>query len=176
MRAYDPEGMEQARAILENVTYAEHAYACMSGADALVIVTEWDEFRALDLARVKALLRPADPCRPAQHLSAPGHGKARIHLRWRRPRWCAGRTDQSFMRTERLTRHLQSTPRTADGTSRTEGAHACLNFQTRRYRSGIRRSAHGRIGVLLLNLGTPDGTGLLADAPLSQGVSRPITA
>jgi UDP-glucose/GDP-mannose dehydrogenase family, UDP binding domain len=57
VRAYDPEGMKQARAVLENVTYAEHAYACMDGADALVIATEWDEFRALDLARVRSLLK-----------------------------------------------------------------------------------------------------------------------
>jgi len=55
--AYDPEGMKQARAVLEHVTYADHAYTCMEGADALVIATEWDEFRALDLARVKALLK-----------------------------------------------------------------------------------------------------------------------
>src|SRR5262245_12521384 len=57
VRAYDPEGMKQARAVLDNVTYADHAYACMEGADALVIATEWDEFRALDLARVKVLLK-----------------------------------------------------------------------------------------------------------------------
>ena len=57
VRAYDPEGMKQARAVLENVAYAEHAYACIEGADALVIVTEWDEFRALDLDRVKSLLK-----------------------------------------------------------------------------------------------------------------------
>jgi len=57
VRAYDPEGMKQARAVLENVAYAEHAYACMEGADALVMATKWDEFRALDLARVKALLK-----------------------------------------------------------------------------------------------------------------------
>jgi UDPglucose 6-dehydrogenase len=56
VRAYDPEGMLTARRVLENVAYAEHAYACMEGADALVIATEWDEFRALDLARVKSLL------------------------------------------------------------------------------------------------------------------------
>ena len=57
VRAYDPEGMKQARAGLENVEYAEHAYACIDGADALVIVTEWDAFRALDLDRVKSLLK-----------------------------------------------------------------------------------------------------------------------
>jgi UDPglucose 6-dehydrogenase len=57
VRAYDPEGMRAARRVLENVAYAEHAYTCMDGADALVIATEWDEFRALDLARVKSLLK-----------------------------------------------------------------------------------------------------------------------
>jgi UDPglucose 6-dehydrogenase len=57
VRAYDPEGMRAARGVLANVAYAEHAYACMEGADALVIATEWDEFRALDLGRVKSLLK-----------------------------------------------------------------------------------------------------------------------
>jgi UDPglucose 6-dehydrogenase len=51
--AYDPEGMEQARAMLTNVSYAGNAYACAEGADALVIVTEWEQFRALDLERIK---------------------------------------------------------------------------------------------------------------------------
>ena len=54
--AYDPEGMEQARPLLQGVAYAEDAYACAEGADALVIVTEWNAFRALDLARLKALM------------------------------------------------------------------------------------------------------------------------
>jgi UDPglucose 6-dehydrogenase len=57
VRAYDPEGMEQAKAVLEGVEYAPDAYACARGADALVIVTEWDLFRALDLTRLKAALR-----------------------------------------------------------------------------------------------------------------------
>jgi UDPglucose 6-dehydrogenase len=57
VRAYDPEGMKQARAVLDDVEYADNAYACIDGADALAIVTEWDAFRALDLERVKALLR-----------------------------------------------------------------------------------------------------------------------
>ena len=56
IRAYDPEGMEQAKKVLENVTYCTSSYETMEGADALVIVTEWDAFRALDLDRVKALL------------------------------------------------------------------------------------------------------------------------
>ncbi|MGN7125737.1 UDP-glucose dehydrogenase family protein [Methylorubrum thiocyanatum] len=54
--AYDPEGMEQARPLLQGVDYAEDAYACAEGADALVIVTEWNAFRALDLARLKATM------------------------------------------------------------------------------------------------------------------------
>jgi UDPglucose 6-dehydrogenase len=56
VRAYDPEGMEQAKAVLSDVEYAQDAYACARGADALVIVTEWDIFRALDLGRLKAAL------------------------------------------------------------------------------------------------------------------------
>jgi UDPglucose 6-dehydrogenase len=57
IRAYDPKSMDQARLVLENVAYFDSPYAAMEGADILVIVTEWDEFRALDLARVKSLLR-----------------------------------------------------------------------------------------------------------------------
>ena len=55
--AYDPEGMEQARPLLPDVRMAEDPYAAIEGADAVVIVTEWDAFRALDLAKVKALAR-----------------------------------------------------------------------------------------------------------------------
>ncbi|MHB2166873.1 UDP-glucose dehydrogenase family protein [Alsobacter sp. R-9] len=57
IRAYDPEGMEAARAMLGGVDYAPNAYACVEGADALVIVTEWDAFRALDLGRVHGLMK-----------------------------------------------------------------------------------------------------------------------
>ena len=53
VRAYDPEGMEQARHELPDITYCEDSYAVAKGADALVIVTEWREFRALDLKRLK---------------------------------------------------------------------------------------------------------------------------
>ncbi|AOH84219.1 UDP-glucose 6-dehydrogenase [Sphingomonas panacis] len=56
VRAYDPEGMEQAKRVLSEVDYCGNAYETMEGADALVIVTEWDAFRALDLERVKGLL------------------------------------------------------------------------------------------------------------------------
>src|SRR4029079_18215744 len=56
VRAYDPAGMEQARKVLENVTYCENAYDCAKDADALVIVTEWEQFRALDLRRLKTVM------------------------------------------------------------------------------------------------------------------------
>ncbi len=56
VRAYDPEGMEQAKLVLNDVDYCNNAYETMEGASALVIVTEWDAFRALDLPRVKSLL------------------------------------------------------------------------------------------------------------------------
>ncbi|TAI64137.1 UDP-glucose/GDP-mannose dehydrogenase family protein [Bradyrhizobium sp. Leo170] len=53
IRAYDPEGIEQARSELSNVTYCDGPYSCAEGADALVIVTEWEQFRALDLDGLK---------------------------------------------------------------------------------------------------------------------------
>jgi UDPglucose 6-dehydrogenase len=57
VRAYDPIGMDEAKKLLKDVVWCESAYATMEGADALAIVTEWNEFRALDLARVKSLLK-----------------------------------------------------------------------------------------------------------------------
>lgn len=57
VRAYDPEGMDEARSLLDGVTWCEDAYEAMDGADALVIITEWNEFRLLDLDRVKSLLK-----------------------------------------------------------------------------------------------------------------------
>ena len=56
VRAYDPAGMNEARQLFEGVDYAEGPYQALDGADAVVLLTEWDEFRALDLKRVKALL------------------------------------------------------------------------------------------------------------------------
>jgi UDPglucose 6-dehydrogenase len=53
IKAYDPEGMEQARSELSDVTYCDGPYECAKDADALVIVTEWEQFRALDLAQLK---------------------------------------------------------------------------------------------------------------------------
>ena len=56
IQAFDPEGMEPARQVLQNITYTTGTYETMEGADALVIVTEWDAFRALDLTRVRNML------------------------------------------------------------------------------------------------------------------------
>ncbi len=56
IRAYDPEGMGAAKSLLPDVEYASDPYACAQGADALLIVTEWDIFRALDLGRLKTAL------------------------------------------------------------------------------------------------------------------------
>jgi len=57
VRAFDPVGMEQAKHELPDITYCEDAYACAEGADALVIVTEWVQFRALDLPRLKLAMK-----------------------------------------------------------------------------------------------------------------------
>ena len=54
IRAYDPEGMEQARPLMNGVHFASDAYDAASGTDAVVLVTEWDVFRALDLRRIAA--------------------------------------------------------------------------------------------------------------------------
>jgi len=61
VRAYDPIGMEQAKKVLPELTYCADAYECAKGAEALVIVTEWEEFRALDLDQLKQVMgeRPA---------------------------------------------------------------------------------------------------------------------
>jgi UDPglucose 6-dehydrogenase len=57
IRAFDPEGMKEAEKLLDGVAFCGGAYEAMEGADAVVIVTEWNEFRALDLKRVRTLLR-----------------------------------------------------------------------------------------------------------------------
>jgi UDPglucose 6-dehydrogenase len=56
IRAFDPVGMNQARSVLTDVVYCDDAYDCVDAADALVIVTEWEQFRALDLERIRDLM------------------------------------------------------------------------------------------------------------------------
>ncbi|MBL0931639.1 MAG: UDP-glucose/GDP-mannose dehydrogenase family protein [Alphaproteobacteria bacterium] len=55
--AYDPEGMHEAKSMLPGVELAKDAYSAMEGADCALIITEWNEFRALQLDRVKKLLK-----------------------------------------------------------------------------------------------------------------------
>ena len=55
VQAFDPEGHE-ARAMLPGVAFKDDPYAAVEGADVLVIITEWDQFRALDLDRIKLLM------------------------------------------------------------------------------------------------------------------------
>jgi UDPglucose 6-dehydrogenase len=56
IRAFDPEGIGEAKKLMPDLVYCSDAYQAMEGADALVLLTEWNEFRALDLARVGWLL------------------------------------------------------------------------------------------------------------------------
>jgi len=56
VRVFDPVGMPQAKKVLENVTFCNNAYACAKGAHALVIVTEWEQFRALDLKEMASIM------------------------------------------------------------------------------------------------------------------------
>jgi UDPglucose 6-dehydrogenase len=57
IRAFDPEGMNEAKHMLKDVSFATGPYDCVQNADAVVIITEWDQFRALDLDRIKDALK-----------------------------------------------------------------------------------------------------------------------
>ena len=59
IRAYDPEGTDQAKLVLKDVHYADNAYDAAVGAEVAVLVTEWDAFRALDLDRMKSVMTHA---------------------------------------------------------------------------------------------------------------------
>ncbi|GAB4137966.1 MAG: UDP-glucose/GDP-mannose dehydrogenase family protein [Sphingomonadales bacterium] len=88
VRAFDPEGMREAARDLTDVAFCANAYEAIDGADALAILTEWNEFRALDLGRVKTLLkapifvdlrniyRPADMVAAGFHYSSIGRANA----------------------------------------------------------------------------------------------------
>ena len=56
IRAFDPAGIDEARNLMPELVYCDDAYDAATGADALVLLTEWNEFRALDLARIGRLL------------------------------------------------------------------------------------------------------------------------
>ncbi|MBL4595487.1 MAG: UDP-glucose/GDP-mannose dehydrogenase family protein [Robiginitomaculum sp.] len=57
IRAFDPEAMDEAQLVLSDVQWCADAYECADGADVLVIITEWDQFRALDMGRLQQLMR-----------------------------------------------------------------------------------------------------------------------
>ena len=57
VRAYDPAAVERSRMLLPEVEYLKSAYEVAAGADAIVLITEWNEFRQLDMARIKQLMR-----------------------------------------------------------------------------------------------------------------------
>jgi UDPglucose 6-dehydrogenase len=57
VRAYDPAGLEEARKLLPTVTLCANAYEAAAGADGLVLMTEWNQFRNLDLERIKSSLK-----------------------------------------------------------------------------------------------------------------------
>jgi len=59
IRAYDPEGMEPAKPLVSDVTFCASAYEAAQGASAVAIVTEWDQFRALDFARLREVMETA---------------------------------------------------------------------------------------------------------------------
>ena len=57
IRAFDPEGMDEARKAMPHIEYCRDAYEAMEGADAVVVLTEWNQFRSLDLERARRMLR-----------------------------------------------------------------------------------------------------------------------
>jgi UDPglucose 6-dehydrogenase len=57
VQAYDPVGMAHAKQLLPDVNYCDSAYSCVQGADAMVLVTEWEQLRALDFPRIKAAMK-----------------------------------------------------------------------------------------------------------------------
>ena len=81
VRAYDPVGMEQAKKVLPELTYCDDAYECAKGADALVIVTEWEQFRALDLDRLKQVMADKPAIVDLRNIYLPEEMRAaRLHL------------------------------------------------------------------------------------------------
>jgi UDPglucose 6-dehydrogenase len=75
IKAFDPEGAHEAQAMLPGVEFAEDAYDAAAGADALVIITEWDQFRALDLERIGQAMK-APVMVDLRNIYKPEHMKA----------------------------------------------------------------------------------------------------
>ena len=85
IRALRSRRPEEAQEAFSMSSICKDAYEALDGADGVVILTEWNEFRALDLDRVKALLQDAADGRPAQHLSPGADGRGRLPLCERGP-------------------------------------------------------------------------------------------
>ena len=60
VRAFDPEAEQLARRIVGDIEFAENPYDAVNGADGLILITEWNEFRNLDLAKVASLMKQAN--------------------------------------------------------------------------------------------------------------------
>ncbi|MEO9297397.1 UDP-glucose dehydrogenase family protein [Devosia alba] len=94
--AYDPYGMAAARGLIDTVEYVSNAYAVADNADALVLVTEWDEFRSLDLARIKTAMKApvlVDLRNVYSHDEVTRHGFAYFSVG--RPAGAGGKSGQS---------------------------------------------------------------------------------
>jgi UDPglucose 6-dehydrogenase len=95
VQAYDPEGMAQAKKELPDINYFDDAYSCIAKADAMVILTEWEQFRALDFSRIKAAMKSPlivdlrniyNPIEVARH----GFRYECIGRKWSEPRTSSG--------------------------------------------------------------------------------------
>jgi UDPglucose 6-dehydrogenase len=89
VRAYDPIGMEVAERLFSGVTYGKDAYDCAAGADALVIVTEWEQFRGLDLGMLRSVMKQpvlVDLRRIYRPEDAARHGFAYHAVGWQTPK------------------------------------------------------------------------------------------
>jgi UDPglucose 6-dehydrogenase len=75
--AFDPEGVHEASKLLKDVTFVEGPYGAANGADAIVILTEWDQFRALDLGRLKAAMKPDPVLVDLRNIYAPADARAK---------------------------------------------------------------------------------------------------
>ena len=56
LKAYDPQAMEKAKEFLPDIEYCQDAYAAATGADAVILCTEWEEFKSLDLTKLKDVM------------------------------------------------------------------------------------------------------------------------
>ena len=57
IKAYDPEAMEKSKDILKNIEYCKNPYDAAKNADALLILTEWNEFKEMDLNKIKSIMK-----------------------------------------------------------------------------------------------------------------------